>query len=301
MLSDKPENRLRRARVSLEGLSVGDGFGGFYEMSSSQPENTQRKLPPAPWHYTDDTNMALSVYEILRRYGTIQQDELAKSFAEHFDRLRGYGMGAWTLLNRIRYGEHWREVSGKLFGGGSYGNGGAMRVAPLGAYFADDLSAAAEQAALSAEITHAHPEGIAGAIGVAIGAAYACRLKDNTKPSRQEFLNQLLPHIPAGELKTGIDRAAALPADVPLREVVEVLGNGSRVTAPDTVPFALWCAGEYLDNYELAIWQTLNAGGDVDTTAAIVGGIVVCYTGIEGIPAEWVARREPLPGWAFGD
>ena len=77
------------------------------------------------------------------------------------------------------------------------------------------------------------------------------------------------------------------------------LGNGSRVSAQDTVPFALWCAGEYLDNYEEALWLTVSGFGDMDTTCAIAGGIVALYTGVEGIPEVWRAAREPLPGWPF--
>jgi len=80
---------------------------------------------------------------------------------------------------------------------------------------------------------------------------------------------------------------------------VSALGNGSAISAQDTVPFVLWCAGECLDNYEEAIWLTASGGGDVDTTCAMVGGIVTTYTGIEGIPAEWIQAREPLPAWAI--
>ena len=42
------------------------------------------------------------------------------------------------------------------------------------------------------------------------------------------------------------------------------------------------------------MWTTASALGDVDTTCAIVGGIVALAVGSEGIPAEWLARREPL-------
>ncbi len=66
---------------------------------------------------------------------------------------------------------------------------------------------------------------------------------------------------------------------------------------PDTVPFCLWCAAQYLDNYEEAMWATVSALGDRDTTCAIVGGIVACYNGVEGIPPDWLAAREPLPDW----
>ena len=296
--------RLARARVALEGLSVADAFGGFFEFG--RPDMVEfhlknRRLPPTPWHYTDDTNMALSIYQVLREHGEIRQDELANSFAEHFDRTRGYGMGARALMVRMRKGAHWRDVSAILFGEGSYGNGGAMRVAPVGAYFADDLASTIENARLSAEITHAHPEGVAGAIAVAIATAYAWRLREaGEKPSRSQFIDAVLPYIPESEVRTKCAAARVLAPDLPLRpDVVLAIGNGSGVTAQDTVPFVLWNAGECLDDYEQAMWQTALAGGDVDTTCAMVGGITASYTGTDGIPPEWVASREPLPDWAL--
>jgi ADP-ribosylglycohydrolase len=304
-MDSKHEERLRRARIALEGLSVGDGFGGFFELGKSnvfKQYSENRKLPPSPWHFTDDTNMALSIYQILRRYGEIKQDELATSFAEHFDRTRGYGMGARALINRMKRGEHWRKVSEEMFHGGSYGNGGAMRVAPVGAYFADDLEAVIENAKLSAEITHAHPEGIAGAIAVAIATAIAWQSKTaNQRPTRSEFIEQILPHVPSSEVRSKIQRARDIAPSTSLDHVVAMLGNGYQVTAQDTVPFVIWSAGENLDHYEQAIWQTASGLGDVDTTCAMVGGIVSMYTGIEGIPAEWTRRREPLPMWALED
>jgi ADP-ribosylglycohydrolase len=136
-----------------------------------------------------------------------------------------------VILHRIRDGVPWRQAAGEVFDGtGSCGNGAAMRVAPLGAWFFDDL-----------------------------------------------------------------DRAARLLG----RAVAEAgyeLGNGARVTAQDTVPFAIWSAASHLDDYPAAIRSCVEIGGDVDTMAAIVGGIVA-HTGTAGIPADWLAAREPLPEW----
>ena len=79
-------------------------------------------------------------------------------------------------------------------------------------------------------------------------------------------------------------------------EAAYEFGNGSRVLALDTVPFALWVAATHLADYPAAITACVEAGGDVDTTAAIVGGIVAAYaTGPDGVPAVWRQRREPLP------
>jgi ADP-ribosylglycohydrolase len=57
----------------------------------------------------------------------------------------------------------------------------------------------------------------------------------------------------------------------------------------------LWCAAQRLRDYESALWLTVAALGDRDTTCAMVGGIVACHTGAAGLPAEWLAHREPLP------
>ncbi len=80
-------------------------------------------------------------------------------------------------------------------------------------------------------------------------------------------------------------------------EAAYELGNGSSVTAQDTVPFTIWVAARHLDDYAAAIRACAQAGGDIDTTAAIVGGIVASYTGRNGIPPDWLSAREPLPQW----
>lgn len=295
--------RLERARLSLEGLSVGDALGGFLEGSNRTKTSIiwkTRKPPEIEWHFTDDTNMALSIYAILRRYGKIEQDELARHFAKYFHPGRGYGAGARNLLTWLQSGVSWRVIAPKLFAGGSYGNGGAMRVAPLGAYFADDLDAVVENAHLSAKITHAHPEGIAGAIAVAVAAAVAWNMHNEAKPSRSSFIDRVLPFVPESEVKSRIERARNIQTTT-IENVVDMIGNGSEISAQDTVPFVLYCAGEWLDNYEEAIWQTMSGGGDVDTTCAMVGGIVALYTGYGGIPQKWRGHREKLPEWAFED
>ena len=306
-MGNNHKERLDRAYQSLVGLSVGDALGGFFEGASIKrmASTVEKRLVPfvKPWHFTDDTNMALSIYEVLRKCGEIDQDMLAASFADHFIGSRGYGMGPRRLIARIREGVHWKEASLNLYSKqGSFGNGGAMRAAPVGAYFADDIEAAVENAARSTEITHAHPEGIAGGIAVTVAAAYAWRFCEAGKcPTRSEFIDQVLAYIPDGDVQRGVIRARDIPVGLPIQEVVNQLGNGRRVSAMDTVPFVLWCVSEQLNNYEEAIWLTLSGGGDVDTTCAMVGGIVAAYTGMDQIPAKWIEYREALPDWAFED
>lgn len=187
--------RLERARISLEGLSVGDAFGESYFIDPGTVLQVieARQLSPPPWHYTDDTEMTLSIVSDLQQHGGIEQDSLAQSFADRYDESRGYGPAMHGLLRRIGRGEPWSQAAGNMFEGqGSFGNGAAMRVAPLGAYFADDMEAVVEQARRSAEVTHAHPDGIAGAIAVAAALAWRLRGSEPT-PIGEDFLNMILP------------------------------------------------------------------------------------------------------------
>ncbi|HLW02567.1 MAG TPA: ADP-ribosylglycohydrolase family protein [Ktedonobacterales bacterium] len=296
-------SRLARALVSLEGLSIGDGLGErfFFRGTQAHVMIARRELPPRRWDYTDDTRMALSIVAILHEYDAIDQDALALHFAKLYaeEPRRGYGPAMHGLLADIHLGESWRDAAPALFGGkGSFGNGAAMRIAPLGAYFADDVERAASEAERSAVVTHAHPEAAAGAIAVAVAAAYAIRWSEaGTAPDRRSFIDAILPHVPASQTRDGIQAARGLPEDAGVDEAVARLGNGSQISAQDTVPFVLWCATQHLDDFEAAIWTTLAGEGDIDTNAAMVGGIIAPAVGLEGIPSAWRDARESLPDW----
>lgn len=299
------QDPVERAKCSLEGLSVGDAFGETFFINPDVVEGliAERALADRTWTYTDDTLMAMSVFSVLRQYGFIDQPALAHSFAERYDNTRGYGPAMHRLLWEIKCGEDWSERAQSLFEGqGSFGNGAAMRVAPVGAFFADDIEAVIEQATRSSVITHTHDEAIAGAIAVAVAAAQAYRLRtSNNVPGRSEFLDLVLPHVPDSEVRSKIRQARDMSANASVQFAVSVLGNGVGVSAQDTVPFALWCAAAHLSNYEEALWLTVSGLGDRDTTCAIVGGIVASYSGIEGIPPEWLKTREHLPAWPFSE
>ncbi len=290
--------RMARVRLSLDGLSVGDAFGEKFFRSDAFLLAERREVPVNSWHVTDDTVMALSVCDVLDRFGEINRDELARLFAERYRRQpdRGYGGTAHGILGAIGQGLPWQTAAAIPFNGqGSMGNGGAMRVGPVGAYFADDLDAVVSNAGASAQVTHAHPDGQAGAIAAAVAAAYAWQSrKEQGVGVSERLLQTAIELTPDGPTGDGLRKAADLPFDYTVATAVSALGNGSKVIAGDTVPLALWCAARHLDNYEEAIWQTVSAMGDIDTNCAIVGSIVVMRTGREGIPAEWLASREPL-------
>ncbi|MFI6514873.1 ADP-ribosylglycohydrolase family protein [Spirillospora sp. NPDC050679] len=279
-------DRRERALASLHGLAVGDALGSQFFVPANRAAFETRSLPPGPWQWTDDTEMACSVHVVLTAHGRIDQDALAAAFARHHDFDRGYGPSTNRLLRLVREGGDWRALSREAFDGqGSWGNGAAMRVAPLGAWFADDLGEAAEQARLSAEVTHPHPEAVAGAVAVAVAAALP-----PAPPG--VFLDRVLEHLPPGAVRDGVAEARRLLTIGDPATAAAVLGNGRQVAAHDTVPFALWAAARNLGDYERAFWTTAAAGGDVDTTCAIVGGIIGTP------PPAWLRSCEPLPAWA---
>ncbi|MDN3359322.1 ADP-ribosylglycohydrolase family protein [Actinomadura sp. DC4] len=277
---------------SLTGLSVGDAFGAqFFVVANRRLLLDETALPPGPWPWTDDTEMACNLLDVLHRHGQVERDALAAAFAERHDPYRGYGPGTVVLLRALREGAPWRTAATAQFGGGgSMGNGAAMRVAPLGAFYPGDLDRAALEAGASSVVTHAHPEGVAGAIAVAVAASHAAR---GDAPGLIEAVEA---HTPPGEVRDGVRRAAGL-LDRSREEVAYELGNGSRVLAQDTVPFCVWAAARHLTDYEQAVRACVAVGGDIDTTAAITGGIVAAHTGADGIPRAWRDAREPLPGW----
>ncbi|WP_220140163.1 ADP-ribosylglycohydrolase family protein [Kitasatospora acidiphila] len=290
-------NHRAAARDSLYGVAVGDAYGAQHFVPETLAVLRAGDLPAAPWPWTDDAEMACSVFAALRLRGTVDQRELDHSFAEHHDFDRGYGAAMNQLLRESRESGWQQERAAKLFDGqGSWGNGAAMRVAPLGAWFAVDPAEAAWQAARSAEVTHTHPEAVAGTVAVAVAAAVAAGSRGRL-PAPEELLRPVIELTPAGRIRDAICEALELTAQ-PHEELAEhKLGNGRNVSAFDTVPFTLWCAARHLDDFAAGLRATASAGGDVDTTCAIVGGILAARLGVAGIPGEWLAAVEQLPDW----
>lgn len=293
--SQSGKQRSERARLSLDGLSIGDGFGQrfFFPwlVETARPDN----LPERPWQYTDDTEMAMAIVQVLEHAGSIDQDELAQTFAKRYvaEPGRGYGGGVHELLHSLANGADWQTATRNLFGGqGSFGNGGAMRAAPLGGWFADDIDETIENSQRSAEVTHAHLEGQAGAIAVALAAGWASRWSASEAP--ETMLSWTAERLAECEVRDTILRAAKIPLDDWAFDVANKLGCGHQVSAQDTVAFCLWMSAANLTDYCEAMWTTARIGGDVDTTCAIVGSIVALAVGNDGLPSEWRAHREPL-------
>ncbi|MFC6012534.1 ADP-ribosylglycohydrolase family protein [Nocardia lasii] len=280
--------RQARALGSLRGLAVGDAFGACFDDAINHGALRSRTLLPGPWLWTDDTQMACSIFAVLSAHGRIDQDSLARSFADRYDIYRRYGPGTSRILRLIRHkGYPWRELARQARDGReSWGNGASMRVAPLGAWFADDPDRVIDEAAASAVVTHTHPDAVAGAVAVALAAAITAA----DPPMRGiHFLDAVAAHTPSGPVRDKIRQARLITDST---AAATELGVGHHTSALDTVPFCLWIVAHHAPDFAAACWTAAAAGGDIDTTCAIVGGILAAA------PPTWLARCEPLPDWA---
>ncbi|WP_336923126.1 ADP-ribosylglycohydrolase family protein [Aquipuribacter sp. SD81] len=302
------EAAARRAGDALLGCAVGDAHGErFFGPAGAALDLITRRVlpdpPPGGLRWTDDTLQHASVVAVLRRHdGEVPPDALAQHLALHLDVGRGYGRGSRELLWAVRLGADWRRESASLFGGGSWGNGAAMRSAAIGAWHAGDWRAARDVAARQAVVTHAHDEGRDGAAVVAAVAAVLAGSRGGDLPPRELLLAAADGSCAPGRLRDGITAAADLLArgeigdDVEtVRSVAGALGTGQEGASWDTVPFVLWSVLQAPDDLEATFWRTVTGLGDRDTTCAIACALVACRTGEDDTLRGWASRVEALP------
>jgi poly(ADP-ribose) glycohydrolase ARH3 len=236
--------------------------------------------------YTDDTQMAIGVAETLADHGTITEEQLCKAFVANYVPSRGYGRGARAVLDAMEEGRDHREVAGRYFPGGSYGNGAAMRIAPLGLFFRHDPSELREQARLSALPTHVHPLGIEGAHLLALAVAKASQMDSF---DRDAFFTVLLSACESPEYRAKLERASQVESV----EDLAALGNG--IEALESVPTAIAAFVLEPRCYEEVIASAIFLGGDTDTIAAMAGSLSGAFLGSRAIPTRLVGLLENSP------
>ncbi|MDB5300214.1 MAG: draG 1 [Phycisphaerales bacterium] len=244
------------------------------------------KPPMDSLTYTDDTQMMIAVAEALLASGRIEEATLVRAFVENYEPGRGYGQGARRILELMASGGDWSELSRTIFPGGSLGNGAAMRVAPIGLLFHDDLDRVTEEAARSAHPTHVHPVGVEGAQLIALAVALVMR-----KPQfdKDEFYGELRVRARTEEFQRQLAIAARLgPED-------SVAGFGSSLEAHRSVATAIACFASSPDSYVEVIARAVGLGDDTDTVAAMAGAISGAHLGVGAIPKHLLELMENGP------
>lgn len=283
------------------GTLIGDVFGMPFEGSMPQEVALHLSLGTEEGAarmrrstYTDDTQMMIGVAESLDAYGGFDGAHMADRFVSNFDPARGYGSSATAVIKAISQGLPYAEAATIVFPDGSFGNGAAMRVAPVGLLYHEKYNELRRVAESQASITHTHPLGMEGAALQAFAVAHAV----NWDPGRfdpSEFLTSVRRFV-RPDCEEFVDKLRAvhnlLAGDPTIDEIVRQLGHDIR--AHYSVPAALFAFLSHASSFEEAVTYAVSLGGDTDTIGAMTGAMSGAFHGMEGIPEHWLAAIEHL-------
>lgn len=277
----------------LIGTAVGDALGLPYEGLSRR---RGAKLLGEPDRYrfffqrgmvSDDTEHTCMVAQSL--IGHTDTEEYCRSLGWRFRWwLLGMpaGIGLATLKSILRL---WIGFSPRHSGVFSAGNGPAMRAAILGATI-DEEERLQKFVHATSRITHTDPKAEYGALAVALAARMA---REDSCISGKIFVERLRFRLNGNgaELLSLIERAvASAEAGEATTEFANSLGLKKGVSGYvyHSVPVALHAWLRNPHDFRNAVISVIQCGGDTDSTAAIVGGIVGTAVGLDGIPKEWI-------------
>jgi len=280
---------------ALLGQAVGDSIGGLFEGQTpdwlhrrfDEPAAMFKYAADAPRQYTDDTEMALALAEYLCEHDAIEPKSLMGCFVQHYNHWRGYGRGTRVLVDAFRNNAEYEHMVENLFPGGSYGNGAAMRAAPVGIRFSDP-NEIWEQAKLSAWPTHRHELGIEGAQLLALATRLATS-KNEITPSRMALA--LKSFATTATYGKQLDAMAAITSDQELAQ----FGNG--IEAHESVVTSIACFALHSESFRDAIQTAIWLGGDTDTIAAMTGALAGVRLG-ESAVRPYAVQLEPNTDFA---
>ncbi|MBF0318670.1 MAG: ADP-ribosylglycohydrolase family protein [Nitrospirae bacterium] len=181
----------------------------------------------------------------------------------------------------------WLGVSYKRSGVFSAGNGPAMRSAVIGVACGDDFPTMRTLVSLSTIITHTDPKAGEGALAVALAASMASRHIDNPN----EFLERLDMLTDGQDFKALVKAALSSAISGQTTEAFAAsigLERGVSGYIYHTVPVVLHAWFRHPADYKAAITAAIRCGGDTDTVAAILGGIIGARVGKAGIPTKYI-------------
>jgi ADP-ribosylglycohydrolase len=165
-----------------------------------------------------------------------------------------------------------------------------MRTAIIGVAYGHDLVKMQELVRASTRITHTDPKAEYGALAMALAAHMAATQSTVDPQEYLESLRELLGHD-ATEFMGLVDKAVESIKSAETTEAFcESLGLGKGVSGYvyHTVPVVIHAWLNHQSDYRKAVLEIIRCGGDTDTTAAILGGIIGASVGKSGIPKEWI-------------
>ncbi len=294
-----------RMRGVLLGTAVGDAVGLPAEGVSRRRIG---KLFPGRWRHrlvgrygmlSDDTEHTLFIAQALLAH---------PNSVERFSRRLGWSLRGWLLSLPAGIGmatgkailKLWLGFPAHKSGIHSAGNGAAMRVAPIGAFYADDGDKLAEYVHASTIITHTDPRAEIGALAVARVVAWCFQSGAKERIEGNNLFELLRSCGDDPEWSELTDKmAVAIAEQKPVAEFADTLGQQKGVSGYvyRSVPVALYAWYHHFGDFEATLSAVFNCGGDTDTVGAITGAMVGAVVGEQGIPADWV---EGIRDWPRG-
>jgi poly(ADP-ribose) glycohydrolase ARH3 len=313
---------LRKYQGCIIGQCLGDAIG--YPIEGLPPDECcnfiynkvkvwfDGSIPEIEWtgQYTDDSQLARELLESLVENKKFDPIDYANRIALIFkeDRIVGRGMATDQAARRINQGTPWNK-SGCL--PPSAGNGTAMRAAPIGLFYYNDIPRLIETAHEQGFITHQDPRCSAGSIAIAGAVALALKSeKINTEvfivtlskmmiDYSKEFAD--LVNMLSDWIKLEPDKAVEEIA--PAGKLKEYI-DGWPGISPFVIPSVLWSLYSFLrypESYWDAISTSVSIGGDVDTTGAMTGAISGAYLGIDVLPQHITKLLNDNGEWTYQD
>jgi len=304
MKNDKTRDKEKAIIGCLLGTAIGDAMGLPYEGLSQQ---RLTKMYPAfdRYHFIGDKGM---VSDDTEHTGFVAQSMIMSGGnVDYFKRcfawkLRFWLLGmpagiGWATLRAIL--KLWVGFSPHKSGVFSAGNGSAMRSAIIGVCYGEDIDKLSTFVRASTRITHTDPKAEFGAIAVALAAYFSSLNKPVSPQTYLDKLSELLKTESAGELIALIQKTvdSVLAGESTAAFATHSLGFKKGVSGYiyHTVPVVIHTWLRNQENYQQAILDIIGCGGDTDTTAAIVGGIIGANVGKKGIPESWLNNLWEFP------
>ncbi len=236
--------------------------------------------------YTDDTHMTIGVAESLIASKGFDGEHMAQTFIKNYEiePWRGYGAGPPRIFQMIREGEAWYSAADRIYKGGSFRNGSAMRAEPLGLLYSCNLDELREIAYQSSSITNSHELDRKGSAFKACAVALTFNTPSDEDINREDFLSTLQNFVQDQLFREKVAQIRELLDEQDKTKVVTMLGNG--IEALRSVPVALYCFLRQTRSYKDTVIYAISPGGDTDTIAAMSGAISGAYLGVEAMSSE---------------
>jgi len=284
----------------LLGTAVGDALG--LPMEGLSKRGQQKMYPEIKGYHllfdkgmiSDDTEHACMVAQaIIASRG--DEHLFARDLA---GRLRRWilglpsGIGFATLRAILKL---WVGFSAQKSGVFSAGNGPAMRSAIIGVCYGDNSDKLKNLVRISTRITHTDPKAEYGALAVALAAYMASKHEEDPFL----YLKRLQDNFDLdAELLDVIKKAADSVTQGKSTETFAVdlgLDEGISGYIYHTVPVVLHTWFRHPRDFQLAVIEAIKCGGDTDTVASILGGIIGAAVGKAGIPDAMIANLRDWP------